>query len=225
MPDLPVSDGKGQFKALAIAELWAVMWAPWGGEDLQQAWQDHTAHAFRSAASHFKEIPADTAVLDILINARDFDPADTEEIPQGALVATVILYLNLACSRHHPELVGVQRAGYALPWAMSRSAALRHWTKYRTASHLWLAQFVRRARPWEEDTATFLRDFLSCSEFFRKAGEEIFPHSRKTPLLPPGETWKAPDDLGVRPRPVELDPLAPELVDRLRSYKAPKSSY
>ncbi len=218
MPVLPISDGQGSLVRNPISILRSVMRDP--NPDI-----NHT----RVAAQEFALYVADTMPkvelrLDagLLAGIQSVELPGDSPAPRPAATASLILYFNLCCARHHPEHIGLEKPGFLLP--SSRSTVRRAWREYSSVAHLWFATAFRPPKP-DEELRAYLWEFLGLAETLRRRAESIFPHGQTKPLLDPEHSWKCPEDFDLPEVEIELPPLSFEILKKLiDEYKSHKTA-
>jgi hypothetical protein len=163
------------------------------------------------------------------------------QIAECAMISSQVLHWVAMLSNHQPqhasvlkavEIVCYQAERYNLdhpPVAASPAFIKGQWSHFKPVAHLWCAAWasLRQAPSFTliGIQAEALLDFLGAAEWFRREGERIVARGQaKThgPVLNPSETWIPPPDIQVSEMEAVLGPPAPEILEVLRKYRAPK---
>lgn len=213
MPVLKISDGQGDLldgfcapmpAFEAFLRIWVLTHLP-DEPDLSVAKEVVLTRTARSMKQDLKA----TLRLDLLERILK----DQQDV-RHRLTAYFIMAVNLACSVHHPELVGYRRAGLAT--GRSLSTVRRAWRRFSPVAHLLVAPSfhphdgVQASKDW-------LLEMLAYGEEIRRHGENLIPHGQDKPLLDPAKTWTCPPDLVLPSVHLQIEPLSENILRSLRN--------
>jgi hypothetical protein len=246
MPELPISDGKGNLVPFAGLIVIATMVHP---DDLRQRADlvfVRSSLLRLSGRRDEEELPVPVRVLRSYLEAPAYAEVERLAAASGAggamagdLLSRIVRYRSV-CPEHaslmkavwveeHLLEHGTDRLGQKLPY--SRTTILDNWTFFKPVAHFWAA--VRRASEGEEGIAPpeFSLEsehgtpgLLSLAEYFRVIGESVKSRGQKDPTLDPATSWKVPSDLRLPELSAPPIWLALDEDEKkwLGTYRAPK---